>query len=215
LPGKQPPLTIVLPAGWTTSYKSVPIRDQFVGDVPGQITETNMNLAVYTGPINDATGTIYVLWGFPSIGPAPIGAGVANDSGVTTITPDERQKIIYTDGARLLRGTVVDVTCNIGEYGQQPFSVGGQQATGEFFAAAQCQGETDIYGWWAGVYQFNTDILFYAFIEPPSAINASKKPLQSILDSVVFQRDTGTPSSPGASPAAVQNTTPTTTPALH
>jgi|SRR5581483_1974277 hypothetical protein len=181
LPGGPPPLDISLPAGWQHGYQVLPIRDQLV--------QASMNLAVYRGPAGNGTGTIYLLWGFPSLAPPPT---KANPLSLTEVpgTPagNLQTQMLWADGIRLLQGTVVDVTCNVGNYGQREFTVGGLPAVGEYFAASQCQGEPDTAGWFAGLNQFGGNFIFYVTIEPVEAYNNGRNDVQKILDSVVFHK---------------------------
>ncbi len=86
-------------------------------------------------------------------------------------------------------------------------TVGGIPAIGESFNAAQCQGERDTYGWFAGVNQYGTDFLFYVFIDPVQAYNGARGQVQQILDTVVFH-----PAAPGNSTPATLGAPPTNTP---
>ncbi len=207
LPGGPPPLDISLPAGWKFGYQIVPIRDQLV--------QASMNLAVYRGPAGGGTGTIMLLWGFPSLAPPPT---KANPLSLTeqpgTPAGNLQTQMLWADGIRLLQGTVVDVTCNVGNYGQREFTVGGQPAVGEYFAASQCQGEPDTAGWFAGLNQFGGNYLFYVTIEPVEAYNNGRNEVQKVLDSVVCHKPgaKATPSlagPPATNTGAANRATPT------
>jgi hypothetical protein len=207
LPGGAPPLDIKLPPNWKYGYQLVPIRDQFV--------QASMNMAVYQGPVTGGQGTIIVLWGFPSLAPPPTLSGaqlLTNAPG--TPAPDLQAQAIWADGLRLLQGTVLDLTCNVGHFGQRTLTIGGQQAIGEYFAASQCQGEPDTAGWFAGLRQGGGNFLFYAYIDPVQAYNQGRPEVQQILDTVVFRTTSATrpaapPTNTSSAPAA------TTTPVLQ
>jgi hypothetical protein len=181
LPGKPPPITIALPEGWAYSYQVIPISDQFI--------QATTNLAIYQGPIRNATATIIVLWGFPALSPVPTSLPLPGTATVIpgTPAPDLMERLLWANGLRLLQGTVVDITCNVGHYGLNPrLTVGGLPAVGENFSASQCQGEPETVGWFAGVNQNGISILFYAYIEPIELYNDARGDLQKILDSVTF-----------------------------
>jgi hypothetical protein len=207
-PGNPPPLDIILPANWKYGFQTLPIRDRLV--------QASMNVAVYKGPIQGGTGTIIVLWGFPSLGPPPTASGGQLPGTVVagTLSPDLQRQMLWADGLRLLQGTVVDVTCNVGNHSRGEFKVGGQSAYGEYFAAVQCQTEPDATGWFAALNQYGGNFIFYVMIEPPQAYNNGRAELQKILDTVVFRNPVGTPIGPPptntGAPAG-----PTTTPALQ
>ncbi|MCC7446526.1 MAG: hypothetical protein IT324_03870 [Anaerolineae bacterium] len=206
-PGGPPPLDIKLPPDWKFGYQLVPIRDQFV--------QASMNMAVYQGPVTGGQGTIIILWGFPSLAPPPTLSGaqlLTNAPG--TPAPDLQAQAIWADGLRLLQGTVLDLTCNVGHFGQRTLTIGGQQAIGEYFAASQCQGEPDTAGWFAGLKQGGGTFLFYAYIDPVQAYNQGRPEVQQILDTVAFHTPSATrpaapPTNTSSAPAA------TTTPVLQ
>lgn len=179
LPGGPPPFSIVIPNTWKYSFQIIPVRDR--------LTQANINMAIFTGPLKGGTATIVALWGFPSLAPPPTRILIGSPTPTPgTPGPSFQMQAIWADGLRLLQGAVVDATCNVGNYGQTFFSVGGQPAIGETFAASQCQGEPDVVGWYAGLYQFNLNILFYALVEPITVFNDARADLQKMLDSVIF-----------------------------
>jgi hypothetical protein len=94
------------------------------------------------------------------------------------------------DGLRLLQGTVVDITCNVGTAGVRNFAVGGVQGVGTYFNINQCQDEPDTAGWFVGVNPFGRSYLFYIYIEPITTYNDARGDMQKLLDSVVFQQST-------------------------
>jgi hypothetical protein len=200
LAGVPPPLTIQLPKDWRSYYQIVPTRAPLI--------QANMNMAVYRGPVKGGTGVIVLLWGFPSLGPPPTLQGLQSPLTQIPGTPgqDLRQQMLWADGNRLLQGTIVDITCNVGSSGQRvDFSIGGQPAVGQYFSSSQCQGEPDTIGWFAGVHRFGGNFLFYMFVEPVEAYNVGRADLQVVLDTVVFQDPHLTPTFAGPPPT---NTSP-------
>ncbi|MCC7210120.1 MAG: hypothetical protein IT323_22645 [Anaerolineae bacterium] len=188
LPGDAPPFGVNLPRGWQYAYQYVPIRTAY--------DAVMMGVAIYQGPVTNGVGTIIALWGFPSIAPPPslsdlMGANASATPETPTPGPeaaldDLSRSMLWTDGLRLLQGTVVDITCNVGTSGQQPFSVGGQPAVGTYFNITGCQGEPDTAGWFAGVKSGTGNVLFYAYVEPIEAYNDARGDLQAVLDSIRF-----------------------------
>lgn len=185
LPGNAPPLQIRLPAGWKVGYQVVPIRASLV--------EATMNLAVYIGPVQNGLGTILVLWGFPSLASPRI----TPDPNATPGADPFTLQMLYADGLRLLQGTVLDITCNVGTAGERSFTVGGVTGSGTFFNVSQCQGEPDTAGWFVGVSQYGRNYLFYAYIDPIEAYNDARGELQRILDTITFDVPTPTPTVTG------------------
>ncbi|MBE2193711.1 MAG: hypothetical protein IAE83_06010 [Anaerolinea sp.] len=184
--GTTPPLSIKFPQGWKGAFGRVPVRTA--------LEERRLNIAIYRGPVPGGIGTIVVMWGFPSIAP-PIAAGTE-----TTVTPgsvpvDLVSQMLWADGLRLLQGTLVDITCNVGTSGQRPLKVGGVDGVGTFFNVSGCQDEPETAGWFVGVSPYGRNLLFYAYIEPITAYNEARNTLQGILDGVVFT------SPPTATPA--------------
>ncbi len=158
----EPPLTIALPDGWSFAYDALVLQDiDGIRPIP---------FAFYQGPVTGGTGTIVLLWGFPSL--VNIGA----------LEPD-----VWTDGTRLLRLAIFEAGCNVGTDLRRNYSVGGMQAVGTQFAAVDCPQLADTRGWFAGLRQFNVNFVFYAYAEPIEAMDSSAPDeLQAILDSVQF-----------------------------
>lgn len=188
MPGVPPPLTIKLPTGWQFAYQIVPIHEPLV--------EATMNMAFYTGPLsNGGKATIIVLWGFPSIGPPPTLPGAVPAAGTAAPGPpangptplDYQSQMLWSDGLRLLQGTVLDISCNVGRYDQRAFMVGGKVGVGAYYNASQCPDAPDTVGWFAGLNQFGGNYLFYVYIDPITAYNDGRGELQKILDTVVFR----------------------------
>jgi hypothetical protein len=194
LPGSPPPLTISLPGGWQVGYEMVPLRTT--------LAETMMSIAVYRGPLQGGTATILILWGFPSIAPPPTDVplpgtptAASDASGMDLIS-----QMLWTDGLRLLQGTVVDITCNVGTAGVRNFTVGGVQGVGTYFNINQCQNEPDTAGWFAGVNPYGRSYLFYIYMEPITTYNDARGDMQKLLDTVVFQQPTPITVTPTATP---------------
>jgi hypothetical protein len=149
-----------------------------------------MNIAVYLGPVPRGVGYVLILWGFPNLAPPPRAIN-PNATAAPTLKPgdldDFTRQMLWTDGLRMLQGTVLDITCNVGTTDQQAFTVGGKPGIGTFFNVSQCQGEVDTAGWFVGTQQFGRSYLFYVYAEPVEAYNESRATLQQILDSVVFE----------------------------
>jgi hypothetical protein len=172
--GGSPPIELTLPEGWQAAFGRVPVRTAF--------EEQLMNIAIYRGPAPNSVGNVVVMWGFPSIAPPITGnatpvAGAANP--LTT-------QMLWTDGLRLLQGTLVDITCNVGTAGQKEFTLGALKGVGTYFNINNCQGEPDTAGWFVGVEVEGRRYLVYAYIEPVEAYNDGRALLQTILDSIRF-----------------------------
>ena len=180
-PGAPPPLTLTLPKGWRATYTRLPVVDQ--------VGEALINVAAYAGPVTGeaqttGTGFIYVLWNYPSLAPANPGALPKS------VTDFQKQQILG-DAYRLLRGTVFDVSCTFGTYGHNDFMIGKLPAYGQTFQSTACQDNSpDVVGWYAGLYQDGTSLLFYAYIQPVADYNLGRPDLQTVLDSVVFNATT-------------------------
>ena len=121
--GEPPPLTITLPEGWKAVHILVPFRSvNSIRDVP---------LSIYTGPLpGGVTGYIYLFWGFPNV-----------------VTPGGELNL-WADGLQILRGALVDQSCNLGiDRTQHLYRVGGREAVGTTYTAVACEGETDTAGY--------------------------------------------------------------------
>ncbi len=159
-PGGPPPLTITLPEGWQSVDILVPFRTQD--------TLRDLPMSIYSGPLpGGVTGYIYLFWGFPNI----IVDGEYN---------------LYADGVQLLRGSFVDSSCNLGVYNQNTFYVGGQEATGAYYTADGCEGETDTAGWFVSLRVYDGSYAFFTAVEPLSELPNQLTNLQAILDTVQF-----------------------------
>jgi hypothetical protein len=177
-----PPIDITLPDGWTRAYFTVPTRDQF--------SQRPLNVALYRGSIttsaNTGRATIIVLWNFPSF--APIPTAILPGTPTPTGTPglEFMQRALYSDGVRFLQGTVFDISCNVGIFGQTPLSIGEVESIGSYFGVNGCTNEPDTAGWFVGTQQYNMSFLFFVFIEPTTAYNDLRGSLQAVLDTVIF-----------------------------
>jgi hypothetical protein len=180
--GSAPALDVKLPDGWKAEYYVVPIREALV--------QASVNLARYYGPVKgNGVGTILVLWGFPSIGAPPtIAAPGPTATFAPNVTPlSYIQQLLWSDGLRLLQGTVVEITCNVGTYEQRFFHIGNETGIGAYFNVTQCPNEPETVGWFAGVNVGSANYLFYAYIEPIQSYNEGRADLQNILNTVTFK----------------------------
>ena len=161
-----------------------------------------VNLALYSGPVKNGTGTIIVLWNYPSLGPPPTltgpGPSATPAPGVTPL--DYQSELLWSDGLRMLQGTVLDITCNVGHYNEQTFSIGGKPGIGAYYNASQCPGTPDTAGWFAGVNQFGVSYLFYVYIDPIDAYNDGRGDIQKMLDAIQFLQPTVAPAPNGPPP---------------
>jgi hypothetical protein len=174
-----------------------------------------MNAAIYAGPVQGGKAHIVLLWGFPSIVAPPTQAvGTQTGTPGTTVT-NLLTQALWADGLRLLEGTVMDINCTFGIYGQRDdFTIGGKPAVSGIFAASQCSADPDTAGWFAGVNQSGSNFLFYMYFDPPPSYNTGRVEVQKILDSVTFH-GSGTGATPAGPPPTNTSAVPTTTPALH
>jgi len=172
-----PPLIIGLPQGWAYGYDVLVLQDvDAIRNIP---------IAVYMGPVTGGTGTIILVWGFPNLIPSLTENGIAEPN-------------LWADGLRLLRLAVIEQGCNIGTDLRRDYSIGGLASVGTSFAAVGCPELADTRGWFAGLQQFargwfaglqqfGLNFVFYTYVEPISAMDASAPDeLQRILDTVRF-----------------------------
>ncbi len=107
----------------------------------------------------------------------------------------------------MLQGTVMDITCNVGHYDEQHFSIGGKQAVGAYYNTSQCPDTPDTAGWFAGINQFGMNYVFYVYIDPIDSYNEGRPDIQKILDSVQFMPlPTNTPTPNGPPPTNTPGT---------
>jgi hypothetical protein len=124
---------------------------------------------------------------------------------------DYQSQLLWSDGLRLLTGTVFDITCNTAQYGQRTFTVGGKTAIGTYFNASQCPNTPDTIGWFAVLNQFGGNYMFVMYVDPYSAYNDSRGDLQNILDTVEFHAPAASSATP-AVPTKPAGPPPTNTP---
>lgn len=159
--GEAPPLSITLPEGWQSGHFLIPFRTlTTVQDVP---------LTIYEGPLpGGAQGHIYLLWGFPNI---------ATPNGAINL---------WADGLQLLRGAMINPSCNLGIDARKTFYVGGHEAVGTFYTAIECEEETDTAGWFAVLQVGGGNFAFFTAVEPLGTLPEQLDQFQGILNSVVF-----------------------------
>ncbi len=166
-----PPLDITLPVGWEEGYDTFALFDiDTLRAVP---------LAVYQGPITGGTGTIVLMWGFPSL-------INANPFETETETPGDAPQI-YVDGLRLFRLALVEAGCNPGTDVQRSYRIGTKAAVGTQFAIVDCPESPDTRGWFAGVQENGLNFVFFVYAEPIEVMDSAQDELQAILDSVAFR----------------------------
>jgi hypothetical protein len=165
----EPPLDITLPEGWLVGYDTLLLTDvDAMRPVP---------LAVWTGPVSGGTGTIVLLWGFPSlIGGNPLEAQIA------TPAPD-----LWADGLRLLRLAVVENGCNIGTDLRRDYRIGLLAAVGTQFSAVDCPTTDNTRGWFAGLNESGFNYVFYVYTDPIDAMTEADDELQIILETIRFR----------------------------
>ncbi len=164
----DPPLDIKLPPGWRYGADTLVLHDV-------DVEMRTVPLAVYTGPVTGGTGTIVLLWGFPSL-------VAGNPFSGTPVQPD-----IWADGLRLLRLAVIEEGCNIGTDLRTQYNIGGLTAVGTQFSAVDCPQLSNTRGWFAGVRISGINFVFYTFTDPIDAMTGAQKELQAILDTVSFR----------------------------
>jgi hypothetical protein len=188
-----PPLAIDLPDGWEAGY-SVVIHQELDG-------LRGYPVAVYTGPVTDADGTIVVVWGFPTLRVV-----------VNPVTGLVGPADLWSDGSRLWRLLLNDVSCNIGIYDRTDYTVGGLDAVGTQIQAINCPDTPDVAGWFAGLEVDGISFLFYAYVTPREAYaGQARRDLEAILDTVDFRvsdllTTTPTPRASATVPATAEAT---------
>jgi hypothetical protein len=161
----EPPINMTLPEGWGFAY------DTFIYQELGQLNY--IPFALYQGPVTGGTGSILLLWNFPSI-------AAASDSST--------ELNMYVDGLRLLRSVVFDPTCNIGTDPERDFNVGGITATGSYYRVVDCPADPNTRGWFAGLVQRNVNFVFYVYADPIEIVEEGiRNELQAILDTLTFE----------------------------
>lgn len=162
-PGAPPPLTLELPAGWQSAHVLLPFQ------TPASIREVPLSL--YEGALpGGASGHLFLFWGFPNI------------------TSPTGEISLWTDALQILRGSLVDQSCNLGiDLEPKTYPVGGHEAVGTLFSAVDCEGEPDTAGYFAALQVEGGNYAFFFAIEPPGAFADQLPTLQAILDSVRFE----------------------------
>jgi len=166
-PGTPPPLTLDLPQGWQSAHVLLPFRTlSAIREVP---------LSLYEGALpGGASGHLYLFWGFPNV------------------TSPSGEINLWTDALQILRGSLVDQSCNLGiDLEPKLYTVGAHQATGSLFSAVDCEGEPDTAGYFAALQVEGGNYAFFFAVEPPSAFADQLPTLQAILDSVRFEASAG------------------------
>jgi len=168
-PGTPPPLTLELPAGWQAAHVLLPFQ------TPASLREVPMSL--YEGALpGGATGHLFLFWGFPNV------------------TSPTGEISLWTDALQLLRGSLVDQSCNLGiDLTPKMYRVGGHEAAGTLFSAVDCAGEPDTAGYFAALQVEGGNYAFFFAVEPPGAFADQLPTLQAILDSVRFEAAGGAP----------------------
>ncbi|MBI5929571.1 MAG: hypothetical protein HY862_09700 [Chloroflexi bacterium] len=167
--GETPPLTMTLPDGWDAGHFLIPVS--------GSIGQGNVKMSVYEGPLPDGMkGTIWIVWGFPPI----INPYETNPNGTLQIS-------LWPDGIQYLRGLLFK-DCNIGLYtdNRQNYDMGGYEGEGTTFSAVNCEGASDISGWWVGVHVNDENFIFYMGVEPVDRVAEGLSPMQAIIDTLHF-----------------------------
>ena len=161
-PGTPPPLTLDLPAGWEAAHVLLPFR------TPVTVSEVPMSL--YEGPLpGGATGHLFLFWGFPNV------------------TGPSGKIDLWTDALQILRGSLVDQSCNLGiDLEPKTYTVGEHDAVGSLFSAVDCEGEPDTAGYFAALQVAGGNFAFYFAVEPPGAFADQFPALQAVLESVRF-----------------------------
>lgn len=162
-PGTPPPLTLELPPGWQAAHILLPFR------TPVTVREVPMSLYEGTLP-GGASGHLYLFWGFPNV------------------TTPSGEVNLWTDALQILRGSLVDQSCNLGiDLEQKTYRVGGHEAVGTLFSAVDCEGEPDTAGYFAALQVDGGNYAFFFAVEPPGAFADQFPALQAVLDSVRFE----------------------------
>lgn len=172
----EPPLTITLPEGWALTKNDTLV----LSDLSDTAELRGIPFVAWNGPVAGGTGTIVMLWGFPSL--VPMDADNAASAMIGTPPPAD----LFADGLRLLRIAVIDPNCNIGTDLRRTYRIGTLSAVGTQFAAVECPDLPDTRGWFAGVQANNLSFIFYVYADPIEAMDTGRDTLQAILDTVQF-----------------------------
>lgn len=158
------PIVFNLPEGWVTN--------SFVMPVPDLGQESNIPFTYYSGPVTGGTGTIVVLWGYPSIFPLSL----------AEVNPTIEGRF-WADGLRLLYLAVLEPDCQVSLDVERTFKVGGLDAVGTYFAAFECPETPDTRGWFAVLQHEDVNFAFYTYADPMDILNGpALNELQAMLD---------------------------------
>jgi protein-disulfide isomerase len=179
------PIDITLPGEWAVSFSDTLVLQ----DIDALRT---VPFTLYKGPVEGGTGSIVMLWGFPSL---VAGNPLAAEAGVET--PDAN---LWTDGLRMLRLAVVEVGCNVGTDDPRNYEYAGFTGVGTEWSAVNCPELPDTRGWFIGTQHEGINFLFYAYIDPidpmgmTDAERVARQQIAGILESIVFRPlDVGSP----------------------
>lgn len=165
--GEAPPLQITLPDGWEAAHALVNLNTAYI--------QGNLPVSLYTGPLeNGATGTIWLIWGYPNV-----------------TDPISQQINPYADGVQLLRGLVVDAencTMGLGSERRQ-YKIGGLDAVGTIYSASPCLDGSDVAGFFAAMHLYGMNFAFFVEVEPVAQVGPGLREMQTILDSVQFDEE--------------------------
>ncbi|MBZ0280842.1 MAG: hypothetical protein K8L97_08875 [Anaerolineae bacterium] len=173
----DPPLDITLPEGWALQANDTLV----LSDLSSTEELRGIPFVAWNGPVTGGTGTIVLLWGFPSL--VPLDDTNAAAAMIGTPPPAD----LFADGLRLLRLAVIDPSCNIGTDLRRTYRIGTLSAVGTQFAAVECPDLPDTRGWFAGVQANNLSFIFYVYTDPIEAMDTGRDGLQGILDTVQFR----------------------------
>ena len=162
-PGTPPPLTLELPAGWQSAHILLPFR------TPMSVSEVPMSLYEGTMP-GGASGHLFLFWGFQNV------------------TGPSGEIDLWTDALQILRGSLIDPSCNLGiDLEPKTYTVGGHEAVGTLFSAVDCEGEPDTAGFFAALRIEGGNYAFFFTVEPPGAFADQFPALREVLTSVRFE----------------------------
>jgi len=172
------PIDITLPDGWEVALNDTLL----IQDIDALRT---VPFTLYKGPVTGGTGSIAMLWGFPSLLAA---------NPLIAETEQTVPENLLTDGLRMLRLAIVEPGCNVGTDVERTYSLGdGIEGPGTAWSAVNCPELPDTRGWFVGTRQQNLNFLFFVYIDPidPAGPTAeeqvAQEQLQAILDTVRFR----------------------------
>lgn len=184
----DPPLDITLPEGWALRENDTLL----LADLSSTEDLRGLPFVAWRGPVTGGTGTIVMLWGFPSLVP------VTGDNAMSAVSGTPPPADLFADGLRLLRLAILDSTCNIGTDLRRSYRIGNLSAVGTQFAAVECPELPDTRGWFAGVQSGGLSFVFYVYALPIESMDVASNELQAILDTIQFR----VPDAPTATPGS-------------